>query len=220
MKPSSILALCVALAAIPALPGCGGSGSGSSDALDQQNLLDGDIAVQDIGRFDDFDDTPDPSGTSFDWQDAQTFTAAASGLLTRIRVGVLNVDGATEPVVLELREAVFDMGTMTFVPAPDDSPTFVLGSVALPASSFAAADLASPATWPEFDVSGLGLNVVAGTVYCFSLLTADTAGFFVAPEETLSYAGGAAWRRNRAAATLWTELPGSDFCFQTFVDAP
>lgn len=74
------------------------------------------------------------------------------------------------------------------------------------------------ATWPAFDVSGLGLRLEPGRKYAFSLSSADTCGYLYGPEETGTYAGGAAWRRNLAVIVGWVELPGRDFCFRTWVD--
>lgn len=210
----------VAFAAGGALAGCGldviGLG-GPVPEIDQENRLDGPVADQGIGRFSDVDGSPDPSGTSYDLQAAQTFTAGVDGALVIVQLAILDPDGATQPVILELREVVFDPGTLSYAPSEDDSLAGVLGAVALPASGFATADPADPTTWPAFDVSFLGVELVAGTPYCVSVRTADTIGFRLPPELSSSYPGGAAWRRNRAVTSAWTQMLGADLGFRTYV---
>lgn len=211
---------CVALAAAFTLPACGleviGLG-GPPPGIDQQNPLDGPVAGQGIGRFSDVDGSPDPTGSSYDLQDAQTFTAGMDGQLTFVQLAIQNPDGATEPVILEIREVEPDPGTLAFAPTSDDSLVGVLGRVSLPASAFVDADPANPDTWPAFDVSVLGIVVTAGTTYCFSVLTADTTGYTLSPELSMGYADGAAWRRNRAHDAAWTQMLGADFGFRTWV---
>lgn len=222
MRRRRILACCWLLATGCALAGCGleviGLG-GPVPGIDQENLLDGPVADQRIGRLSDVDGLPDPSGASYDLEAAQIFTAGVAGGLVIVQMAILNPDGATQPVILELREVVFDPGTLSYAPSEDDSLAGVLGAVALPASSFSTADPADPTTWPAFDVSFLGLELVEGTPYCVSVRTTDPIGFRLQPELSSSYPEGAAWRRNRAVTTAWTEMLGADFGFRTYVAA-
>lgn len=214
---------CVAVALAGALSACGlnviGLG-GPPPGIDQVNLLDGTVVDQGIGRFDELDGSPDPSGTVFDLQDAQTFTAGATGQLAIVQLGIVNEGGATQAVLLEIREVERDPSTLEVAPTPDDSLAGVLGTVALPAAVFTDVDPADPDTWPAFDVSVLGVSVTAGVTYCVSVRTADPVGFTLAPEMASAYAGGAAWRRNRAIGAAWTEMLGADFGFRTWVWAP
>jgi len=220
MRSRATLICCAALAAASALSACGlqviGLG-GPPPEIDQVNPLEGAVVAQRIGWSSDVDGSPDPSGRSFDLQDAQTFTAGADGQLTFVQVAILNDDGATDPVVLEIREVELDPVTLGPVPTEDDSLAGVVGRVELPADAFVDVDLADPDTWPGFDVSVLGMVVTAGTTYSFSLRTTDTAGFSVSPEVSMAYVGGAAWRRNRAVTSAWTEMLGADFGFRTWV---
>lgn len=209
-----------ALAAAALLAACGlnviGVG-GAPPAIDQENALDGTLTPQGIGRFDERDGSPDPSGASYDLQDAQTFVAGADGQLTFVQLAIENPNGATEPVTLELRKVEPDPGTLSFAPVPGDGPTSVLGRVSIPASAVIDVDPADPDTWPVFDVSGLGVAVVAGETYAFSVLTADPVGFVLSLETSLGYPGGGAWRRNRAVDAAFTPLLGADLGFRTWV---
>lgn len=211
---------CISLAGACALTACGldviGLG-GPPPEIDQQNPLDGPVVDQGIGRFSELDGSPDPTGSSYDLQDAQTFVAGADGQLTFVQVAILNPDGATEPVILEIRKVEPDPGTLSYAPVPGDDLSSVLGRVAVPASAIVDVDPADPDTWPLFDVSVLGIEVVAGATYCFSLLTSDTVGFTVSPEVSLGYPAGAAWRRNRALDATWTQVLGADLGFRTWV---
>lgn len=208
----SVAAVAVLLSGTALVMGCGDStGTPDEGVLDQQNLLDGTLAGQSIGRFSDQDGAPDPDGTAYDFQDAQTFVAGVSGRLTRIRVAVRNVSGATLPVILEMREVVGG------APDPDDSQ--VIGSASVAASVIASSVNEDPATWPSFDLSSLGLDVVAGGTYSFSVRSLSTVGFLFNPEFSMSYEPGAGYRRNRASGPDWVTA-GQDFGFQTFVAVP
>lgn len=178
--------------------------------LDQENLLDGWIVGQGIGRFSVRDGSGDPDGAEWDLQDAQLVTAGRTGVLSAIRVPVRNTLGGTQPVTLQLR--LLQDGER---PEPDDD--LVLGAASVPASACADVKYWRPETWATFDVSGLGLRVVAGQAFCFSLSTTDTIGFLVNPERSNGYAAGRAFRRNRAATAEWSAQPGADLGFQTFV---
>jgi len=78
--------------------------------LDQQNLLDGSLGGQGIGRFSDINGDPDPDGTSFDFQDAQTFTPAVTGQLRRIKVPLVSVDAMTASAPSKVALALDRMG--------------------------------------------------------------------------------------------------------------
>ena len=178
--------------------------------LDQQNLYDGVMGGQAIGRFSDISGAPDPAGTAYDLQDAQSFTAGISGRLARIRLPIVRQTGCDLPVELQLRELPGG------VPDPDDGR--VLGAVALPASAFAAVLKDDPDTWATFDVSGLEVQVTAGQAYCFSVRTADPKGFLYSPELDHAYAAGGSYRRNRAAGANWGGMGDWDYGFQVWVE--
>ena len=176
--------------------------------LDQQNLLDGSIGGQGIGRFNDNNGAPDPDGTSFDFQDAQTFTPGVSGRLARIKVPLINLSGATTGVTMQI-VALLDG-------VPDE--THSLGEVTIPASAISTSfdDISNPAAWASFDLSGLEINVVQGQAVGFIVRTLGTASILYNPEFTSGYANGAGYRRNRALSASWSNSE-ADFGFQTFV---
>jgi hypothetical protein len=177
--------------------------------LDQQNLLDGAIGGQGIGRFSDLDGTPDPDGTSFDLQDAQTFTVGVSGRLSSIKVPLVNLSGATVGVTMQI------VGVSDGV--PDESQS--LGEVTIPASAISTdfASTGNPAQWATFDLTGLEINVEQGQVLAFIVRSLSTSAYIYNPESTLGYPNGTGYRRNRALTTAWS-TGGQDFGFQTFVD--
>ena len=188
---------------------CGDSSTGpKSEVLDQENLLDGTLGGQGFGRYDNGSGDPDPSGTSFDWQTAQTFTAGVSGTLTRVKLPVRNLFGATEPVIVEIR-AVVDG-------APDTLDSGLLGSASLPAADFASVLNDDPSTWPSFDVSNLGIHLVQGHVYAFTARSVDPAGFLFNPESSMEYSGGEHFYKNAALGEAWNTNP-DDLGFQIFV---
>ncbi len=176
--------------------------------LDQQNLLDGDIGGQGIGRFDDVNGNPDPDGTFFEFQDAQTFTVGTSGRLAQIKVPLINLQEATLDVTLQIVAVVNGV--------PDE--THSLGEVAIPASAVSTnfADIGNPAAWATFDLTSLEIDVVEGQSLAFIVRSASTSPYLYNPEFNLGYAIGAGYRRNRAETTTWTNNE-VDFGFQTFV---
>jgi hypothetical protein len=182
--------------------------TGVTEVLDQQNLLDGSLGGQGIGRFSDLDGTPDPNGTSFDFQDAQTFTVGTSGQLSQIKLPLVNTSSATIGVTVQI-VAVLD-GT------PDESHS--LGEVTIPASAIST-DLGSrsnPAEWATFDLTSLGINVVRGQELAFIVRSLNAGPYLYNPEFSSGYVGGTGYRRNRALAAAWSGSDG-DFGFQTFV---
>lgn len=192
---------------------CGSDGTGPSvPQLDQQNLLDGNLGGQGIGRFDPSTGAPDPAGTSFDFQDAQTFTVGISGRLVEIKVPVINnqTPAATLGVTLEITRVAQGL--------PDESQS--LGQVTLPAAAFPTdANVRSdPGAWATFDLRGLQITVTAGQELAFILRTASPIGYLYNPESTSGYPSGLGYRRNRAVTTGWTVH--NDFGFQTFVESP
>ncbi|MDJ0975637.1 MAG: hypothetical protein QNJ98_14335 [Planctomycetota bacterium] len=210
---------CTVIAAIVSavlLAACGGSGGGdgglSTAVLDQQNLLDGSIGGQSIGRFSNIDGSPDPTGASFDFQNCQSFTVGVPGLLREIRVPLFNFAGgmsnATQPVTLEVFRAL-----------PSGLPDLnqSLGSVSIPnsaiATSFAPGD---PSLWAAADVTSLQITVQIGDQLAFVVRTVDSASYLYNPESTMTYAGGVGGRRN-AAVTSTFGLNSGDYGFQTFV---
>jgi len=180
----------------------------ATPVLDQQNLLDGQLGGQGIGRFSDIDGTPDPNGTLFDFQDAQTFTAGTSGRLTEIRVPLINNSGATVGVTLQVVAVVGGV--------PDE--THSLGQVTIPASAISTnfADISNPAAWASFDLSKLGIDVTSGQAYAFIVRSLSPSAYLYNPEFTSGYANGAGYRRNLALSATWTNTE-QDFGFQTFV---
>jgi hypothetical protein len=183
---------------------------GSEAEFDQQNLYEGIVLGQGIGRFSVEDGHGDPAGIEWDLQSAQTVTAGCAGILAGIALPIRNLNGATEPVVLCLR--MLQGGT---VPEPDDD--LVIGRVSLPADRFIGVEVLNPRTWPVFDVTSLGLVVAPGTRFCFSVATIDTVAYILNPEYGGQYEGGAAFRRNRARGPEWEAQPLSDFGFRTWV---
>ncbi len=177
--------------------------------LDQQNLLDGLLGGQGIGRFNDNDLTPDPDGTSFDFQDAQTFTAGTSGRLAQIKVPLVNLRGSTTGVTMEIVSVNADGN-------PDD--THSLGEVTIPASAIStdAASRSDPAAWATFDVSKLNINVTSGQQLAFIVRSLSTKDYLYNPEFNAGYANGRGYRRNRALSADWINTE-ADFGFQTFV---
>ena len=130
--------------------------------LDQQNLSDAELAGQGIGRFNDNNGDPDPSGASFDFQDTQTFIVGVSGLLARIRVPIINDQGGSLSVALDIRRAEA---------APEGDDRQVQGTVYAPVSALVGVDVANPETWVTFDLRPLGLEVTDGQTLAFSVRT-------------------------------------------------
>ncbi len=178
--------------------------------LDQENLPDESLGGQAIGCFNDSNGDPDPGCTSFNFQDAQTFTVGLTGRLVWIDVPVRQnpLQANTEAVTLEIRPVIGG------VPASNDGA--VLGSVTLPSTAFAGVNVFDPATWPRFDVSGLGISVKAGDVLAYLVRTSDTVAYLYNPENPGNYPRGEAFRRNRAVSVTWEA--STDFLFRTFVD--
>lgn len=175
--------------------------------LDQQNLLDGAIGGQGIGRFSDADGSPDPDGTTFDYQDAQTFTAGVSGQLTQIKVPIFNLEGGTGSVTMQI-VAVSDG-------VPDEGHS--LGEAVIPVSALSTSfGFGNPESWATFDLSDLGITVVRGQQLAFIVRSTSTVGLIYNPEATLGYDNGVGYRRNRALGATWGTF-GQDFGFQTFV---
>lgn len=183
---------------------------GSGEEFDQQNLYEGVVLGQGIGRFSVEDGHGDPTGADWDLQSAQTVTAGRAGILAGIALPIRNLNGATEPVVLSLR--MLQGGT---VPEPDDA--LVMGQVSLPAGRFVGVEVLNPLTWPVFDVTSLGLEVTPGMRFCFSVATTDTVAYILNPEYGGRYEGGGAYRRNRARGPDWEAQPLSDLGFRTWV---
>lgn len=190
---------------------CGGSStSPPREVLDQENLLEGALGGQAIGRFDQGSGDPDPSGADFDYQDGQTFTAGVSGTLTRVKLPLRNLFAATDPVVLEIRE-VAQLGV------PDTSDAGLLGTASLAASEFDSVVTGDPSTWPSFDISSQGIHVVEGHVYALTVQTISPESFIYNTENTMMYGGGEGYRRNRALGKAWPSV-SYEFGFQTFVE--
>jgi len=182
--------------------------------LDQQNIMDGLLGGQGIGQFSDSDGSPDPFGTSFDFQDAQTFTVGINGLLSQIDLPIFNTKGGTEGVTIDIRSV--NGG----IPEMDDS--LVLGSVFLDVAELST--LPTPgdvSSWASVDVSALGIMVDVGDILAYSVRTESTVGYLYNPEFGDTYSGGMAYRRNNAIDTTWGDFGGRtdiDFMFQTYVD--
>lgn len=177
--------------------------------LDQQNLLDGSLGGQGIGRFSDNDGSPDPDGTSFDFQDAQTFTVGISGRLSQIKVPLVNLSGAEAGVTMQIVAVVDGV--------PDEGQS--LGEVTIPSTAIPTefGATGNPAQWATFDLTGLEIQVDQGQVLAFIVRTLSTSAYLFNPESTLGYANGTGYRRNRALTAAWSTA-GQDFGFQTFVD--
>ena len=178
--------------------------------LDQQNLLDGSLGGQGIGRFSDINGDPDPDGTSFDFQDAQTFTPAVTGQLRRIKVPLVNNQGATVGVTMQV-VAVNTDGV------PDE--THVLGEVTIPASAIPTdftGTIGNPATWATFDFSSASIGTTSGQALGFIVKSLSPVSYLYNPESTNGYANGTGFRRNRALTAAWGTFE-QDFGFQTFV---
>jgi len=176
--------------------------------LDQENLLDGSLGGQGIGRFNDSNGAPDPNGTSFDFQDAQTFTVGTSGRLSRITLPLVNTSSATLGVTVQI-VAVLDG-------VPDE--THSLGEVTIPASAIST-DLgsrANPAQWASFDLSSLAIDVVQGQQLAFIVRSLNPGAYLYNPEFSSGYVGGTGYRRNLPLGATWGGSDG-DFGFQTFV---
>jgi len=181
---------------------------GSTSGLDQQNLLDGDIGGQGIGRFSDQDASPDPDGTSFDFQDAQTFTVGTSGQLAQIKVPLVNLSEATTGVTMQIVAVVDGV--------PDEGSS--LGEVTIPATAIATdfGAIGNPAAWASFDLTSLEITVVEGQELAFIVRSLSTSAYLFNPEFTSGYASGRGYRRNRALSAAWSNSE-ADFGFQTFV---
>jgi hypothetical protein len=176
--------------------------------LDQQNLLDGSLGGQGIGRFNDTDGTGDPEGTSFDFQDAQTFTVGVTGRLSEIRVPLVDNNDATAGVTMQIVPVVDGV--------PDEGQS--LGEITIPLSAIPTdpATRGNPDQWPTFDFTSLNIMVTRGQVLAFIVRSLSTRAILFNPESTLGYAGGTGFRRNRALGATWTSI--ADFGFQTYVD--
>jgi hypothetical protein len=179
-------------------------------ALAAQNLLNGEIAGQGIGRFSESNGEPDPGGTSFDFQNAQTVAMGAAGELARIRIPIRNPLGGSDSVTLDIRPLV------GFEPDPDDSHN--RGSVRVPGIS-AGVTNANTATWVTFDLTPLHINVTVGEMIAFSVRTTEDVGYVLNPEISNGYPGGGGYRRNRAQTTAWNgaTFGGFDYGFQVYV---
>jgi hypothetical protein len=201
--------------------GLGLGGCGDDDAtllepvagltLDSESLYNGALWGLGFGRCRSTGGPADPAGAFSDFQTGQMITARYTGVLSQLRLAIRNLDGATEPVELQLR-----MLQNGIRPEPDDG--LVLGAVSLPASAFVGAVPSDPATWATFDVSAIGLELAPGREYCFTVSTADTIGFVYSVEMTMNYARGSAFRRNRAFTAEWSEIVTGDLGFQAYVD--
>ena len=179
--------------------------------LDSESLYNGGLWGLGFGRCRNVDGSADPAGAFDDFQTGQMITARYTGVLSQLRLPIRNLDGATEPVELQLR-----MLQNGIRPEPDDG--LVLGAVSLPASAFVGVVASDPATWATFDVSAIGLELAPGRKYCFTVSTADTLGFVYSVEMTMNYSRGSAFRRNRAFTAEWSEIVTGDLGFQAYVD--
>jgi hypothetical protein len=132
-----------------------------------------------------------------------------TGQLTRIKVPLVNTNGATAGVTMQLVAVVDGV--------PDD--THVIGEVTIPASSIPTdfeGTVGNPENWATFDFSSLNIGVSSGQALGFIVRTLSTKAYLYDPEFSLGYANGIGYRRNRALGTEWS--PGEmDFGFQTFV---
>jgi hypothetical protein len=178
-------------------------------SLDQQNLLEGSIGGQGIGRFNDNDGTPDPNGTSFDFQDAQTFTVGISGRLAQIKVPLVNLSNATIGVTMQIVAVNADG-------VPDE--THSLGEVTIPAADISTNfdDVFNPALWATFDVTSLEIDVTSGEALAFIVRSVSPQSYLYNPEFSEGYSNGRGYRRNRALTADWSNNE-TDFGFQTFV---
>jgi hypothetical protein len=184
------------------------TGVTSIPRLDQQNLLDGSLGGQGIGRFNDSDGSPDPNGTLFDFQDAQTFTVGTSGRLTAIKVPIINGSGAAAGVTMQIVAVVDGV--------PDEGNS--LGEVTIPATAISTNfdDMTNPAAWASFDLTSLEITVVQGQELAFIVRSFSVSAFLFDPEFSSGYANGSGYRRNRALSASWSNSE-ADFGFQTFV---
>jgi hypothetical protein len=172
--------------------------------LDQQNLLDGTVSDQSIGRF-----VEEVGDQAPDHQSAQTFTVGMAGRLTRVRVPLINLDTATAG-------ATMDIVATTSVGVPDESRK--LGEASIPTSAMArtSASRTSPDSWASFDFTNANINVTAGQRLAFILRSTSTKPINYATETTSGYAQGSGFRRNRVATANW--MQGTyDYLFQTYV---
>jgi hypothetical protein len=179
--------------------------------LDSESLYNGALWGLGFGRCRNVGGSADPAGAFDDFQTGQMITARYAGVLSQLRLPIRNLDGATEPVELQLR-----MLQNGIRPEPDDG--LVLGAVSLPASAFVGVLPDNPQTWAAFDVSAIGLELAPGREYCFTVSTADTLGFVYSVEMTMNYGRGSAFRRNRAFTAEWSEIVTGDLGFQAYID--
>lgn len=179
--------------------------------LDSESLYNGALWGLGFGRCRNVDGSADPAHAFDDFQTGQMITARYTGVLSQLRLPIRNLDGATEPVELQLR-----MLQNGIRPEPDDG--LVLGAVSLPASAFVGVVANNPSTWATFDVSAIGLELAPGREYCFTVSTVDTIGFIYSVEMNMNYGRGSAFRRNRTYTAEWTEIVTGDLGFQAYVD--
>lgn len=179
--------------------------------LDSESLYNGALWGLGFGRCSHAEGVADPAGTSYDFQSGQMVTARYTGVLSQLRLPIRKLDGATEPVEVQLR-----MLQNGIRPEPDDG--LVLGAFSLPASAFVGVVPDDPATWAVFDVSAIGLELAPGREYSFTVSTVDTVGYVYNVEMTMNYGRGSAFRRNRASTTAWSEIVTGDLGFQAYVD--
>lgn len=172
--------------------------------LDQQNLLDGALGGQAIGRF-----LQTPGDQSPDHQSSQTFTVGIAGRLARVRVPLINNSAATAG-------ATMDIVATTSGGVPDESQKLAEVTIPITAISTNLSDRANPEAWAVFDFTNAGINVTVGQQLALILRSTSTSGILYNPESTLLYDQGRGRRRNLGATTVWSDV-GFDYGFQTFV---
>lgn len=172
--------------------------------VDQQNVLDGTLSAQGIGRF-----VLEPGGQAPDHQSAQTFTVGMSGQLIRVRVPLINLNAATSGATMSIVQ-------LSSVGMPDDSRA--LGEVTVAASALPTteANRNNPDTWVSFNFTSANINVTAGQQLAFILRSTSATEINYVAETTSGYALGTGFRRNRATTTTWTQH-AYDYGFQTYV---
>ncbi|MBL4572068.1 MAG: AMIN domain-containing protein, partial [Gammaproteobacteria bacterium] len=175
--------------------------------IDQENLLDGTLGGQGIGRFSDQNGVADPSANRYDFQDAQSFTVAIDGQLAEIHVPLRNLNGATEDIEMEI-VGLFADGL------PNDLDSF--GVVSVTAAEAVDVDLDDPETWVKFDFRGFSIDVEAGQQLAYQLRTIGTVYINYTPESTNGYQAGSGYRRNLALESTWNAM-AADFGFRTLV---
>ena len=170
--------------------------------LDQQNLLEGSLAGQGIGSYNDLNGAPGGG----DQQSAQVFTVGITGRLTSVKVPLWSSTAQTAGATMEI------LGTTAG--APNDAQK--LGEASIPASAvlIGSSNSATPSTWATFEFSGI--NVTAGQQLAFALRSTSTTGILYQPELTQVYALGKAYRRNKLVSSTW-EAKTYTYLFQTYV---